>query len=139
MTTGSTSSASTDRRWSTPAASGSLVTGSRWPATASGTSTRASSSFAGSATTSEAPSRRSAKRTFPNALRPASKPADEALGGQELAKAGVRRRGRRRHRLLSRMGRQLVRLHQRQPARSRLLLLLRRGADLHAARWLGGL
>src|SRR5581483_164142 len=100
-----------------PAASASRAMACRSRATASGTSTTARSNFAASATTLEAPRKRSAKRSSPSALRPASKQDDETLGRAPVAPVWVRRRRRRRYRLLPRLGLELVLLHHRRPAR----------------------
>src|SRR5207302_10280302 len=98
-------------------------------------STRVPSSSAGLAMTSEARRRRSAKPSYRSALPFASKPVDEAMGGASMALAFVRRGGWGGYRVLSGLGRQLVPVHQREPAGTWIFLFHRTGRALYPTRF----
>src|ERR1700730_9112246 len=122
--TASTLFRSKDRRSSTLEVSGSQETGPPWPAMAFGMLTTRPSSSGASCMTSKAPRRRSEKQDSRNASRFVSKRGDEGRAEPQVARHGLRRSRRRWGWLVLVLGRVLVHVRSRQPARARLLFLL---------------
>src|SRR5579859_6686453 len=122
------------RSWSTPEAWANRETEFPWPATGSGTWKPAPSSSSGCATTSKVPRRSSAKRAFRNGSPSASNQEDDFLAARPPRRGRLRRGGGRRPWVPDLLGDVLVFICTRQPAGSRLLLVLFGGAHFRRAR-----